>query len=105
MPKNGEFPEEADIQIHVKTERSKVCCIAYTEETGTTLFMVTRIRKPKGTDWSNTLRGYQMFATEEALTRVDEEQDTTHKGCAASPGMRCVTWGGGLFRAPDRLVV
>ena len=86
MPKNGEFPKEADIKIHVKTERSKVCYVAYTEETGTTLFMVTLIRKPKGTDWSNTLRGYQMFATEEALTRVDEEQDTTHKGCATSLG-------------------
>ena len=86
MPKNGEFPKEADIKIHVKTERSKVCYIAYTEESGTTLFMMTLIRKPKGTDWSNTLRGYQMFATEEALTRVDEEQDTTHKGCATSLG-------------------
>ena len=85
MPKEGRFPKEANIKIQVKTE-SKVCYIAYTEETGVTLFMLTRIRKPVGADWSNTLRGYQMFTTEEALARVDEERDTTAKGCSTTLG-------------------
>lgn len=86
MPTKGGFPKEADIRIEVKTEKSRVCYIAYTMETGTTLFMVNQIRRPNGTDWSNTLRGYQMFTTEQALIRVDTESDTIFKGYATSMG-------------------
>jgi len=89
MPTHGSFlhsfPKEADIKIHV-TATSKVCYIAYTEKTGPTLFMVTAIHKPKDADWSNTLRGYQMFSTKQALARVDVEKDTIHLGCATSLG-------------------
>lgn len=88
MPKKGGFPPEADIKIHVKPEQSNVRYIAYTAETGTTLFMVTMVRRPKGTDWSDTLRGYQVFATEEALTRVDEERDIERVGYATSLGAK-----------------
>ena len=86
MPEGGKYPKEADIKIHVETEQSKVCYIVYSEETGVTLLMVTRIRKPIGEDWSNTLRGYQMFTTEQALARVDAERDTITKGCSTSWG-------------------
>jgi hypothetical protein len=85
MPTKGRFPKEADITIHVTTT-SRVCYIAYTEETGPTLFMVTQITRPRDSDWSNTLRGYQMFTTEQALARVDVEPDTQHLGCATSLG-------------------
>lgn len=91
MPKQGGFPKEADITIYV-TLTSKVCYIAYTEETGPTLFILSKLRKPKGTDWSNTLRGYQMFSTEEALSRVDAEDDTKHKGCATSLGAKSLRY-------------
>ena len=91
MPKQGGFPKEADIKIYV-TVTSKVCYIAYTEETGPTLFLPTKLRPPKGTDWSNTLRGYQMFSTEQALSRVDAEDDTKHKGCATSLGAKSLRY-------------
>ena len=91
MPKQGGFPKEADITIYV-TETSKVCYIAYTEETGPTLFLVTKVRQPKGTDWSNTLRGYQMYSTEQALARVDAEDDTKHLGCATSLGAKSLRY-------------
>jgi hypothetical protein len=39
-------------------------------------------------DWSNTLRGYQMFTTEEALARVDVQADTTHLTCTTSLGKK-----------------
>ena len=89
MPTHGcfqhSFSKEANIKIHV-TATSKVCYIAYTENTGPTLFMVTAIHKPRDADWSNTLRGYQMFSTKQALARVDVEKDTIHLGCATSLG-------------------
>ena len=85
MPNQGGFPKEADITIFV-TVTSKVCYIAYTEETGPTLFLLTKLRQPNKADWSNTLRGYQMFSTEQALSRVDSEDDIKYKGCATSLG-------------------
>ena len=93
MPaQGGGFPAEANITIFVTAGTSTVCYIACTEETGPVVFMVKQIRKPVDSDWSNTLRGYQMYTTEQALARVDAEDDTKHKGCAASLGaksLRC----------------
>ena len=80
------FPPGAAIRFSVTLECSKVCYIAYTEVTGVTLFMVTKIRKPIGEDWSNTLRGYQVFTTGQALGRVDRKDDAEHVGCATSWG-------------------
>jgi hypothetical protein len=37
-------------------------------------------------DWSNTLRGYQLFTTEQALSRVDVENDVMHFMCTKSHG-------------------
>jgi len=91
MPKQGGFPKEADVTIHV-TETSKVCYIAYTEDTGPTLFLLSKVRPPKVTDWSNTLRGYQMYSTEQALARVDAEDDTRHLGCATSLGAKSLRY-------------
>ena len=88
MPAQGVFPAEANITIFVTAETSTVCYIAYTEETGPVVFMVKQIRKPVGSDWSNTLRGYQMYTTEQALARVDAEDDTKHLGCATSLGAK-----------------
>ena len=91
MPKNRGFTDEADITMHVTTQQWKMCYIAYTADTGTTLFMVTKIRQPKKIDngkedWSNTLRGYQLFTTEQALARVDVKEDTMHFMCVQSLG-------------------
>ena len=88
MPTTGEFPSEANIKIPVKTESSKMYYIAYTAETGLTLFAVTMLRKPQGDDWSKTLTGYQVFTAEEALNRVDREEDVVGMGCATSIGAK-----------------
>jgi hypothetical protein len=53
--------------------------------------MVTKIRQPKKIDngkedWSNTLRGYQLFTTEQALARVDVKEDTMNFMCVQSLG-------------------
>ena len=58
--------------------------LAYTEETGVTLFGVTVIRKPVGRDFSRTLRGYQIFTTQQALNYTDRESDTINAGAATS---------------------
>jgi len=88
MPTTGEFSSEANIRIPVRTETSKMYYLAYTMETGLTLFAVTVIRKPNGNDWSKTLTGYQVFTTEEALNRVDRENDDESRGRARSLGAR-----------------
>ena len=62
--------------------------LAYTAETGLTLFAVTMLRKPEGDDWSKTLTGYQVFTAEEALNRVDREEDVVGMGCATSIGAK-----------------
>ena len=88
MPTTGKFPVEANIKIPVRTESSRMYYMAYSEETGFMLFAVTQIRKPVDGDWSNTLRGYQVFTSEEALNRVDRESDCVNKGFATSLGAK-----------------
>ena len=86
MPTTSQFPKEAEIRIPVRTESSKMYYMAYTQETGLAMFAVTGIRRPVGEDWSKTLSGYQVFTSEEAFNRVDQEKDTVRKGCATSLG-------------------
>jgi hypothetical protein len=86
MPMGSQFPEDAEIRIPVRTESSKLYYMAYTQETGLAMFAVIGIRRPDGEDWSKTLSVYQVFTSEEALNRVDQERDTVRKGCATSLG-------------------
>ena len=86
MPMGSQFPEDAEIHIPVRTETSKLYYMAYTQETGLAMFAVIGIRRPDGEDWSKTLSVYQVFTSEEALNRVDQERDTVRKGCATSLG-------------------
>ena len=66
--------------------------------------MLNQIRKPVGSDWSNTLRGYQMYTTrtEKALARVDAEDGTKHFGCATSLGARFLRHALGRSKLPAR---
>ena len=102
LAQGGGFPAKANITIFVTAGTSTVCYIACTEETGPVVFMLKQIRKPVGSDWSNTLRGYQMYTTqtEKALARVDAEDDTKHFGCATSLGAK---FGFRVFIAISRL--
>ena len=85
MPKMGGFSPAANIQFSVQLG-SRMYYIAYTEETGVMLFNVQQIRKPRGTDWSETLRGYPVFTTDQALNYVDCERDCRWPGAAPSLG-------------------
>lgn len=85
MPATGEFSPEANIRFSVQLD-SRMYFIAYTVDTGVMLFNVRQIRRPRGTDWSQTLRGYPVFTTAEALNRVDAVTDTRYRGAAPSLG-------------------
>jgi len=85
MPKMGGFSPAANIQFSVQLG-SRMYYIAYTEETGVMLFNVQQIRKPRGTDWSEALRGYPVFTTDQALNYVDCERDCRWPGAAPSLG-------------------
>ena len=88
MPKDVQYPQDSSIKFHVKHESARMHYLAYTEETGVTLFGVTVIRKPVGRDFSRTLRGYQIFTTQQALNYTDRESDTINAGAATSIGAR-----------------
>ena len=88
MPKGVKYPQDANIKFYVKHESARMHYLAYTEETGVTLFGVIGIRKPVGRDFSRTLRGYQIFTTEQALNYTDRESDTIHAGAATSIGAK-----------------
>jgi hypothetical protein len=85
MPKMGGFSPAVNIRFSVQLG-SRMYYIAYTEETGVMLFNVQQIRKPRGTDWSETLRGYPVFTTDQALNYVDCERDCRWPGAAPSLG-------------------